>query len=192
MAHRLAAWSLCLVFVAQLINLWPLPGQAAAQRIAFWSKLKSQWEATDPAKSETPEWTAKAKSESLAQIDGLLADPGTIVREVRMEWALWLVCVVLSGATAIAALRGWRHWRWLVFGLLALYMWLQQPWFAFGAFFPEGHLNVSRGIEQVKFMSQFPNAFTTLLVFNVAVPVALVIIAGYALWPLGRRNRHAL
>ena len=194
MIQRIAAWSLFLVVVAQATNLWPLPGSAAAARIAFWSSLKADWEATAFSKPETPRWTAEGKSESLSRINEALADTNSILYQARVEWGLWLFSVLVSLAAAVMALRASWHWRWLALVALALFLWLQQPWYMFGVFFPEGEFDLGHGIRQLSFIGKgLPGTLSTMLVLNLVVPVMLFAVAAYAVVEIARgRKRSAL
>jgi len=193
MTERIAAWSLLLVFAAQLMNLWPLPSDVAAKRIAFWSDMKNHWERTDPAKSENPAWTATAKAESLSKINEVLSDTGAVVYEARVEWTLWLCSALLAGGAAVAGLRRSIYWRWLSLASLALFMWLQQPWHVFRFFILEGQLEWSRGMHQVELIARdFPGTFLTMMLFNVALPILLLTVATYALYLFARSKPNAL
>jgi len=190
MTERIAAWSLTLVFAAQLLNLWPLPGHVAEKRIEFWSTTKAYWEGTDPSKSENPDWTAKAKAESLSEINKVLADRDRVVYAARVEWGLWLLSALAAGGAAVAALRVSAHWRWLSLVSLVLFMWLQQPWLLFVS---QGRLDPSHTIQRLVFVARdFPGAFAAILLLNVVVPILFLIVSAYALLRIMEWRRNAL
>jgi hypothetical protein len=187
-SQRIAANALLLIFAVQLWALWPLPDDTANQRIEFYAKLKAHWEATDPAKAENPSWTVQAKSESLSEINSVLADTDAVLYEAIFHWASWLLCAILTASAAIAGLRGWRRWPWITLLSLVLFMWLQQPWHIFRFFVSQGELNLASGMEQIQIVGR---ATPMMLVFNIVVPVVFLTVAGYALAQL-KRNRNAL
>ena len=193
MRERFAAWALMLVAVVQALNLWPLPEAAAASEIAVWSKLKADWEATDPAKSETPAWSAKAKSEGLARVNEVLANPAAVLYRARIHWGLWLSCVLVSLIAAVLAFRSSRHWQLPALLSLPLFLWLQQPWYMFRPFFSEGAFDLEGGIRQLGFIARdFLASLVRMLALNVVVPLALLVVAIYAAFHMARRSRHAL
>jgi len=191
--RRIAPWLLFMVVAAQALNLWPLPRRAADTEVALWSKLKAEWEATDPSKSETPEWTAKAKSEGLARTNEVLADTDAILYHARIQWGMWLSCVVISLAAAVLALRASRHWRWLAILSLPLFLWLEQPWYMLRVFSSGGEFDLVRGIHTLGFIGrESPATLAAMLLLNVAVPIVLFVVAAYAAVDMTRRTPHAL
>lgn len=190
---RAAPWLLFLVVAAQALNLWPLPGRAADTEIALWSKLKAEWEATDPSKSENPEWTAKGKSESLARIDEALAHTDAILYRARIQWGMWLACAVISLAAAVLALRASRHWRWLAILSVPLFLWLEQPWYMLRVFNLGGEFDMIRGVHTLGFIGrESPATLAAMLLLNVVVPIVLFVVAAYAAVDMTRRTPHAL
>jgi hypothetical protein len=188
MTERIAAWLLVLATGIQAITLWPLPNEVASERIAFWSSSKTYWERVDPVKSENPQWTARAKAESLSRINAVLADPGAVTNEVRLHWGLWLLSFLAGAAATTAAFLAWRLWLWPTLISMALFMWLQQPWQVLRFFNWDGDLQIGRGIRQITYMgTKDPDILVTMIVFNVITPVALLVVTGYALTRWVRR-----
>ena len=191
--QRVAGWSLVFVFAAQLLPLWPLPHEVAVKRIEFWGNAKVQWERTDPAKSENPEWTAKAKSESLTVINRTFSDTGIIFIDARMEWAMCLTSALIALSAGLAALRGSSHWRWLSIASLALFFAVQQPWHFFRFFLSEGQVDVGRGLQQLTWVARdFPGTFGAMLLLSVVVPIVIATVVTYAVAQFVRRRPHAL
>ena len=192
MASRIATWVLYVVCVVQVANLWSLPEDIAAQQLKFWTDSKTTWEATDPAKSDTLDWTAKAKERSLARISEILANPDELLFQARYEWVLWLLSAVLAAVAAFAARQESRHWPWLVGSLVALLIWLTQPWRAFGMFFVDGEFDLNRGVHQIDFISEHSGWMVAMIFFNAIAPIVLVVLAVYGTTQMVKRARHAL
>jgi hypothetical protein len=192
MVSRIAAWILLLVGATQLANLWPLPSEIAAQQIAFWAGLKAKWESTDPMKSENPDWTAKSKSESLSQIGEILANPDELLHQARFEWGLWLLSAALSLGAALAARRRSRYWPWLVASLVALLLWLQQPWRVLSMFLLEGEFDMNRGVHQIEFIEEHTGVAVAMILFNALASVVLTILAVYGVSQIVRGRENAL
>jgi hypothetical protein len=185
MSERIAASLLLVVVATQLLSLWPLPPELAKQRLAFYSNLKAQWEATDPARSQTPGWTQRARTENLAEIDSVLSNPDDVLYQVIFEWSFWLVCAVATLTAALAAFRKWRPWPWLSLAALALFMWVQQPWQIFRLFVVSGQIDLAAGIEQLTFIR---DRAPLVLVANILVPVIFLTVGVYAVLLLNRRR----
>jgi hypothetical protein len=193
MTQRIAAWALFLVAVAQSLNLWPLPQDAAGREIALWSKLKADFEGTDPSKSETPESIAEAKAKGLSLVNEALANTDSILYRARLHWGLWLCSILVSLGAATLALRRSRHWRWLTLFSLASFLGLQQPWYMFSLFFLGGSFDLSRGIRQLAFIGRdYPAALATMLTLNLVAPALLLAVAGYAVTQMTSRTANAL
>jgi hypothetical protein len=180
MRKRVAA-TLLLASVALISFLWPLPQVEAERHIAFYSKMKAEWERTDPAKSENPTWTAQAKSESLSRIEEVLADPDAVLYGAMYRWALWLTCVAMVAAAGITAWRGSTKWPWLAFAALLLFMWLEQPWISWRLFFSQFEFLADRAPERLVLM----------MLFDIVVAAILVAAAVLGLFEM-RTRRHAL
>jgi hypothetical protein len=193
MSHRIAAWSLAFAFASQLLNLWPFPGDVAAERIALYSKWKAEWEASDSAKSENPDWAARARTESLARINKVLADPDSVLEQARFEWSLWASSATVAAAAAFAAAIGSGHWRWLTLVSVGLFLFLQQPWRLFDVFRFQGEFDLARGIRQLQFIgSDYPGTLAAMLIVNIAVTLVMLVVAACALLQIMRRRPHAL
>ena len=190
--QRVAGWSLVFVFAAQLLPLWPLPHEVAAKRVEFWANAKLIGKVHPGAKSENPEWTAKAKSESLTVINRTLADIEGILFDARMDWGMCLTSALIALGAGVAALRGSSHWRWLSIASLALFLAVQQPWHFFRFFLSEGQVDVGRGLQQLTLVARdFPGTFGAMLLLSVVVPI-IATVATYAVAQFWRRRPHAL
>ena len=184
---------LILVFVAQLLPLWPLPQEVAAKRIQFWSETKAYWDGIDPSKSDTPDWTAKAKAASLAQINKALGDTDGIVFGARLEWALSLLSAVVALSAGLAALRALPQWRWASIAALVLFLFVQQPWHFYRFFMLEGRIDLLAGLNQLALVAKdFPDVFGTMVLFSVVLPIVMGGVVGYAMLQLVRGERNAL
>ena len=195
MTIRIAALALFLACAAQLPALWPLPQEVAARRIAAISEAKNYWEATDPLKSENPQWAAKTKAEMLPRINEVLANTDRIENEAQVEWGWRLFSVLITAAAAVsAAIRASMHWRWLSLGSLAVFMWLYQPWYYFRFFLFDGHVDLGRGVQQLVFFlgSRSAGSLSLMLLFNLAIPLLLIAVVTYAVWQILRQRANAL
>jgi hypothetical protein len=160
-------------------NLWPLPGEVAAQRLAFWRDLRSKAAAFDPAKSERPAYDAKSRADMLRDIDAVLADPHQLVAQAWFHWALYLGAAAVAAFTAFAAFRRWRHWPWLAGACAIVYFWLYRPHTPVRFFYLEGHFDFSGGVSQLAIISQYPGPFFA-MVINAVVAVLLVVVVAIA------------
>ena len=181
MSKRLAS-ALVLASVVLISLLWPLPLVEAERHIAFYSRMKAEWEKTDPAKSENPTWTAQTKSESLSRINDVLADPDGVLYGAVFRWALWLTCVVLVAVAGITAWRNSTKWPWLALAALLLFMSLEQPWYSWLLLFQQFEL----------FLDKAPGRLALMLLFDIVVAAILVTAAALGLFEVARRRRHAL
>lgn len=156
MVARLAVLALATAAFAQLLNLWPLPSEAAAQSMAFWAKIKSDAEAIDLSRSPRPESDAKAKAEIIQASDAVLANPDGLLLGARIHWALWFGSAALSALAGFALIRRWRYWPLLAVASAAMFFWLQQPLSAYRVFYIDGQFDLHHGVSQLEFMSQYP------------------------------------
>ena len=183
MPIRLAALALLVAAVLLSLNLWPLPDDTAKARVAFWTDLKAQWEARDPAKTENPRWAEDAKAKSLAEINTILSDTEGIYWDARVVWVLWLLAAFVTAAAGFAAWKSWRHWRWLALASLGAFLWLQRPFQVLGSFFySDNGLDIGQGMSRLGYFSQHTGAFWEFVVFNVVLPLVLVAVAALAFW----------
>lgn len=190
MANRIAVSVLVLAAMVHLSNLWPLPSEVAAERLAFWSDLKSKATALDPSKSERPAYDAKARTEMLRDIDAVLADPAHLVAEAWFHWVLYLAAALLAALTAYVAFRRWRHWPWLAGACAIVYFWLYQPLTPLRFFYPEGRFDFSAGVSQLAFISQHPGPFFSMII-NGSVAILLVAVVAHAFMRLSKGPAHA-
>ena len=175
------AAALLLASTALISFLWPLPHVEAERHIAFYSRMKAEWEKTDPAKSENPTWTAQTKSESLSRINEVLADPNQVLYGAMFTWTLWLACVALVAASGITAWRSSTKWPWLALAALLLFMWLEQPWHSWRLLF-----------QQFEFLAhKAPDRLVLMVLFDIVVAAILATAAALGLFEIKRR-RHAL
>ena len=186
MPTRLAALALLVAAVLLSLNLWPLPNDTARARVAFWTDLKAQWEARDPAKTENPRWAEDAKARSLAEINKILSDTEAIYWDARVGWVLWFLAVFVTAAAGFAASKSWRHWRWLALASLGAFLWLQRPFQVVGSFFySDNGLDIGQGMSRLGYFSQHTVAFWEFVVFNLVLPLVLVAVAALAFWRAG-------
>jgi hypothetical protein len=192
MSTRLCSLALALVFLAQLAALWPLPGEVAASRTAYWVDVKSQAEAISPATSENPEFSAKTRAELTAMATAVLADPDRILRDARLEWTVWLGSAILTAAAAVAVFRRARLWRWLAAAATVSYFSLQMPFVTIYRLLFRSHtFDPGHGLSQLEFISRHPGAFRAMIVFDFVAPLLLLAVLIYAIATSVRTARQS-